>query len=66
MTGDVGYTDIDFVWKIRRDGDVAYVEEYVDDRLAITYGPMPAVAAGPFVDECKDRLRDIFARLMGD
>jgi len=66
VTGDVGHTDISFVWKVVRGGDVAYVEEYVDDVLAITYGPMPADVAGPFIDDCKERLKDIFAQLMGD
>lgn len=63
---DAPHTEINFVWHVRRDGDIAYVEEFVDDRLAITYGPMPAVAAGLFIDECKQRLKDTFALVMGE
>lgn len=58
--------EILFEWKPVVDGDLAHVEEYQDGVKTITYGPMPAVAVGPFIDECKERLRSIFTRLYGD
>lgn len=59
-------TEINFEWKSLVDGEIAHVEEYVDGELKTTYGPMPATAVGPCIDECKARLRAIFTRLYGD
>lgn len=55
-----------FTWSIVRDGEIGFVREYEDGRLVKTYGPMPAIALGPFVDECSECLREIRERLLGD
>lgn len=62
---DEPHTEINFRWEVLHDdGDTAVVEEYVDDVLKTTYGPMPRDATGPFIADCKARLKNIFARLL--
>ena len=53
-----------FSWTTVREGDIGYVKEYQNGSLAYTYGPMPAVILGTFVNECNNRVATVMARLM--
>lgn len=54
---------ISFSWSVEHAADGSYVHEFEDGVMRISYGPMPATAVGPFIDECKENLADTFARL---
>lgn len=59
-------TEIVFEWMPRIEGEIAFVEEYVDGVHQKSYGPMPALLAEQFIFECKQRITQIFMKLYGD
>lgn len=51
-------------WSVIRDATDAYVLEFTDGQLSLTYGPMPASVAGQFILRRKEQVAAIFDRII--
>lgn len=61
---DPPHTTIDFRWHPFTDGVNWYVQEWQDEELKMTFGPMPEDIVKPFIAESKERLKLTFELLL--
>lgn len=55
---------ITVTWKTLRDRSGAYVLEFTDGQLALTFGPMPNDKVDPLIAERRKHVADIFDRCL--
>ena len=55
---------ITVTWQVIRDRSGAYVIEFTDGQMALTFGPMPNDKVDPLIAERRKRVSDIFDRCL--
>lgn len=65
MSGDPSHL-ITVTWSAYSAGgpNDAYVTEFTDGQLSLTYGPMPMAVTGEFITQRKNQIAEIFDRVI--